>query len=157
MRIRILIGTTVVQIRILIGTTIVRIRILIGTTVVRIASVLSENKNSLVTGYNPPALLLPTALVNIIVIVVYFYPRLRIRYPEFILVVILMVSGARYKTLHSTSYRNLSERVGEVDTALSYEPEGRGFESRLVSFFFLHTFFVLFSGYCSNVQGNLET
>ena len=28
--------------------------------------------------YNPPALLLPTVLVNIIVIVVYFYPRLRI-------------------------------------------------------------------------------
>ena len=67
----------------------------------------------------PPALLLPTVLVNII-IVVYFYPRLRIRYPEFILVVILMVSEARYKTLHSTSHRNLSERVGEVDTALSY-------------------------------------
>ena len=33
--------------------------------------------------YNPTALLLPTVLVNIIVIVVYFYPRLRIRYPEF--------------------------------------------------------------------------
>ena len=86
--------------------------------------------------YNPPALLLPPVLVNIIVIVVYFYPRLRIRYPEFILVVILMVSEARYKTLHSTSQRNLSERVGEVDTALSYEPEGRGFESRLVFYFF---------------------
>ena len=94
--------------------------------------------------YNPPALLLPTVLVNIIVIVVYFYPRLRIRYPELILVVILMVSEARYKTLHSTSQRNLSERVGEVDTALSYEPEGRGFESRLVFYFFLHTFFVFF-------------
>ena len=67
-----------------------------------------------------------------------------------------MVSEARYKTIHSTSHRNLSERVGEVDTALSYEPEGRGFESRFV-FCFLHTFFVLFSGYCSNVQGNLET
>ena len=65
-----------------------------------------------------------------------------------------MVSEARYKTLHSTSHRNLSERVGEVDTALSYEPEGRGFEFRLVFFFF---FFVLFSGYSSNVQGNLET
>ena len=38
-RIRILIGTTVVWIRILIGTTVLRIRILIGTTVVRIASV----------------------------------------------------------------------------------------------------------------------
>ena len=108
-------------------------------------------------GYNRPASLLPTVLVNIIVIVVYFYPRLRIRYPEFILVVILMVSEARYKTLHSTSQRNLSERVGEVDTALSYEPEGRGFEPRLVFYFFLHTFFVLFSGYCSDVQGNLET
>ena len=96
--------------------------------------------------YNPPALLLPAVLVNIIVIVVYFYPRLRIRlYPEFILVVIIMVS------------EDLSERIGEVDTALSYEPEGRGFESRFVFYIFLHTFFVLFSGYCSNVQGNLET
>ena len=56
-----------------------------------------------------------------------------------------MVSEARYKTIHSTSRRNLTERVGVVDTALSYEPEGRGFESRLV-FFFLHTFFVLLSG-----------
>ena len=35
-----------------------------------------------------------------------------------------MVSEARYKTLYSTSHRNLSERVGEVDTALSYEPDG---------------------------------
>ena len=111
----------------------------------------------LISLYNPPALLLPTVLVNIIVIVVYFYPRLRIRYPELILVVIIMVSEARYKTLHSTSLRYLSERVGEVDTALSYEPEGRGIESRLVFYFFLHTFFVLFSVYCSNVQGNLET
>ena len=110
-----------------------------------------------ISHYNPPALLLPTVLVNIIVIRVYFYPRLRIRYPEFNLVVIIMVSEARYKTLHSTSYRNLSERVGEVDTALSYEPEGRGFDSRFVFYFFLHTFFVLFSGYCSNVQCNLET
>ena len=107
--------------------------------------------------YNPPALLLPTVLVNIIVIVVYFYPRLRIRYPMFILVVIIMVSEAMYKTLHSTSHRNLSERVGEVDMALSYEPEGHGFESRFVFYFFLHTFFMLFYGYCSNVQGNLET
>ena len=74
--------------------------------------------------------------VNIIVIVVYFYPRLRIRYPEFI----IMVSEARYKTLHSTSHRNLSERVSEVDTALSYEPEGRGFESRLFCFFSSHHF-----------------
>ena len=55
-----------------------------------------------------------------------------------------MVSEARYKTLHSTSHRNLSERVGEVDTSLSYEPEGRWFESRLLFYFFLHTFFVLF-------------
>ena len=106
--------------------------------------------------YNPPALLLPTVLVNIIVIVVYFYPRLRIRYPELILVVILMVSEARYKTLHSTSHGNLSERIGEVDTALSYEPEGGGFESGFVFYFFLHTFLVSLSGYCSNVQGNLE-
>ena len=93
--------------------------------------------------YNPPALLLPTVLVNIIVIVVYFYPRLRIRYPEFILV-LLMVSEARYKTLHSTSHRNLSERVGEVDTALSYEPEDRGFESRFVFYFFLTPFSCFF-------------
>ena len=107
--------------------------------------------------YNPPALLLPTVLVNIIVIGVYFYPRLRIRYPEFILVVIIMVCEARYKTIHSTSHRNLSERVGEVDTGLSYELESLGFESRFVFYFFLHTFFVPFSGYCSNVQGNLET
>ena len=100
--------------------------------------------------YNPPALLLPTVLVNIIVIVVYFYPRLRIRYPEFILVVIIVVSEAMYKTLHSTSHRKLSERVGVVVTASGYEPEGRGFESRLV--FFSSHFFVPLSGYCSNVQ-----
>ena len=68
-----------------------------------------------------------------------------------------MVSEESYKTLHSTIHRNISERVGEVDKAFSYEPEGRGFESRCVFYFFLHTFFVLFSGYCSNVQGNLET
>ena len=90
--------------------------------------------------YNCPALLLPIILVNIIVIVVYFYPRLRIRYPEFILVLIIMVSEARYKTPHSTSQENLSERVGEVDTALSYEPESRGFESRLVFYFFFKPF-----------------
>ena len=68
-----------------------------------------------------------------------------------------MVSEARYKTLHSTSHRNLSKWVGEVDSALSYEPEGRGFESHFVFYFFLHTSFVLFSGYCSNVQSNFET
>ena len=100
--------------------------------------------------YNPPALLLPTVLVNIIVVVVYFYPRLRIRYPEFILVVIIVVSEARYKILHSTSHRKLYERVGVVDTASSYEPEGRGFESRL--FFFSSHFFVPLSGYYSKVQ-----
>ena len=97
---------------------------------------------------NPPALLLPTVLVNIIVVVVYFYPRLRIRYPEFILVVKIVVSEARYKTLHSTSHRKLSVLVGVVDTALSYEPEGRGFESRFVFYFFLHTSFMPLSGYC---------
>ena len=32
--------------------------------------------------YSYTALLLPIVLVNIIVIVMYFYPRLRIRYPE---------------------------------------------------------------------------
>ena len=107
--------------------------------------------------YNPPALLLPTVLVNIIVVVVYFYPRLRIRYPEFILVVIIVVSEARYKTLHSTNHCKLSEWVGVVETASSYEPEGGGFESRLLFYFFLHTFFVPLSGYCSKVQDNLET
>ena len=105
-------------------------------------------------GYNPPALLLPTVLVNIIV-VVYFYPRLRIRHPEFILEVIIVVSEARYRTLHSTSHCKLSEWVGVMDTASSYKSEGRGFKSRL--FFFLHSFFVPLSGYCSKVQDNLET
>ena len=104
---------------------------------------------------NPPALLLPTVLVNIIIVVVYFYPRLQIRNPEFILVVIIVVSEARYKTLHSTSHCKLSEWVGEMDKASSHESEGRGFKSRL--FFFLHTFFVPLSGYCSKVQDNLET
>ena len=87
----------------------------------------------------------------------YFYPRLRIRYPEYILVVIIVVSEARYKTLHSTSHRQLSESDGVVDMASSYEPEGRGFESRLVFYFFLHTFFVPLSGYCPKVQDSLET
>ena len=93
------------------------------------------------TCYNPPALLLPTVLVNIIVVVVYFYPCLRIRYPEFILVVIIVVSEARYKKLHSASHCKVSEWVGVVDTASSYEPKGRGFESRLVSYFFSSPFF----------------
>ena len=101
--------------------------------------------------YNPPALLLPTVLVNIIVLVVYFYRHLRIRYPEFILVVKSVVSEARYKTLHSTSHRKVSEWVGVVDTASSYEQEGRGFESHLLFYFFLHTFFVPLSEYCSKV------
>ena len=57
--------------------------------------------------------------------------------------------------LHSTSHRKLSGWVGVMDTASSYESEGRGFKSRLV--FFLHTFFVPLSGYCSKVQDNLET
>ena len=96
-----------------------------------------------IASYNPAALLLPTVLVNIIVFVVYFYRRLR--YPEFIFVVKIVVSEARYKTLHSTSNRKLSEWVGVVDTASSYEQEGRGFESRLLFYFFLHTFFVPFS------------
>ena len=68
-----------------------------------------------------------------------------------------MVSKARYKTLHSTKHSNLSERAGVVDTAFSYEPEGHGLESRFVFNFFLLTFFVPLSGYCSNVQGSLET
>ena len=98
-------------------------------------------KRLLLNDYNPPALLLPTVLVNIIVVVVYFYPRLRIRYPEFILVVIIVVSEARYKTLHSTSHRKVSEwDHGVVDTASSYEPKGRGFESCL--FVFSSHFFV---------------
>ena len=89
--------------------------------------------------YNPPALLLPTVLVNIIIVVVYFYPRLRIRRPVFILVVIIVVSEARYKTLHSTSHRKLTEWFGLMDTAPSYESESRGFKSRL--FFFSSHFF----------------
>ena len=87
----------------------------------------------------------------------YFYRRLRIRYPEFILVVKIVVSEARFKTLHSTNHRKLSEWVGVVDTASSYEQEGREFESRLLFYFFLHTFFVRLSGYCSKVQDNLKT
>ena len=86
--------------------------------------------------YNPPALLLPTVLVNIIVVVVYFYPRIRIRYPEFILVVIIVVSKAKYKTLHSTSRTKLYKWAGIVDTASSHEPEGCGFESPKVFFLF---------------------
>ena len=89
--------------------------------------------------YNSPALLLPTVLVKSIVLVVYFYSRLRIRYPEFILVVIIVVSEARYTTLYSTSHRKLTEWVGVVDTASSYELEGRGFESRMVFYFFFFT------------------
>ena len=92
--------------------------------------------------YNPPALLLPTVMVNIIVVVVYFYRRLRIRYPEFILVVKIVLSEARYKTLHSTNHGKLSEWVGVVNTASSYEQEGREFESCLLFHFF---FFTLFS------------
>ena len=90
--------------------------------------------------YNPPKLLLPTVLVNIIIVVVYFYPRLRIRHPEFILEVIIVASEARYKTLHSTSHRQLSEYVGVMDTASSYESEGRGFKSSLIFFFSSHFF-----------------
>ena len=36
--------------------------------------------------------------------------------------------------LHSTSHSNLSEWVGVVDMASSYEPEGRGFEYHFVFF-----------------------
>ena len=80
--------------------------------------------------------MLPSVLVNIIVIVVYFYPRLRIRYPELILVVIIGVSKAGYMTIHSISRTKPSEWVGIVDTASSSEPEGRGFASPLVFFLF---------------------
>ena len=104
--------------------------------------------------YNSPALLLPTVLVNIIVVVVYFYPRLRIRYPEFILVVIIVVYEARYKTLFSTSHSKLSEWVGVVDAVWSYEPEGRGIESPLVFFIF---FFTLFSCHCLDIAQNFKT
>ena len=104
--------------------------------------------------YNPPALLLPTVLVNIIIVVVYFYPRLRIRHPEFFLVVIIVVSEARYKTLHSTSHRKLSEWVGVMDTASSYESEGRGFKSRL---FFVVFFFTLFSCHCLDIAQKFKT
>ena len=85
--------------------------------------------------YSFTALLLPSVLVNIIVIVVYFYPRLRLRYPELILVVIIAVSEAGYMTIHSISRAKPSEWVGMVDTASSSEPEGHGFASRLVFFF----------------------
>ena len=97
--------------------------------------------------YNPPALLLPTVLVNIIVVVVYFYPRIRMRYPEFILVVIIVVSKAKYKTLHSTSRTKLYKWAGIVDTASSHEPEGCGFESPKVFYFFVHNF----SRHCLNI------
>ena len=70
--------------------------------------------------YSFTALLLPIVLVNI-VIVVYFYPRLRIRYPELIFVVIIKVSEAGYMTIHSISRTKPSEWVGIV--ALS--PIGR--------------------------------
>ena len=96
--------------------------------------------------YNPPALLLPTVLVNIIVVIVFFRPRLRIRYPEFILVIIV-ISKARYKTLHSTSHRKLSERVGIVDQASSYEPKGRGFNPAWYFIFF----FTLLSCHCLDI------
>ena len=79
---------------------------------------------------------------------------IRIRYPEFILVVIIVVSEAMCMTLHSTSRCKLSEWVGVVDTASSYEPEGRGSNP---AWYFFHTFFVPLSGYCSKVQDNLET
>ena len=103
---------------------------------------LSDRDNK--TLYNPPTLLLPTVLVNIIIVVVYFYPRLRKRHPEFILEVIIVVSEARYKTLHSTSHRKLSEWVGVMDTASSYESEGRGFKSRLLCFSSSHLFRAIF-------------
>ena len=90
---------------------------------------------SFILVYNPPALLLPTVLVNIIVVVVYFYPRIRFRYPEFSLVVIIVVSKARYRTLHLTSGTKLYKWVGIVDTASSHEPEGCGFNSPKVLFF----------------------
>ena len=90
-------------------------------------------------------------IIYSISVVVYFYPRLRIRHPEFIVVDIIVVSEARYKTLHSTSHRKLNEWVGVMDTEPSYESEGRGFKSRL-GFFFFTLFFVPLSGYCSKVQ-----
>ena len=79
-------------------------------------------------------------MVNIIVVIVYFYRRLRIRYPKFILVVKIVVSEARYKTLHSTNHRKLSEWVGVVDTVSSYEQKGPEFKSRLLFYFFLTLF-----------------
>ena len=66
---------------------------------------------------------------------------IRIRYPEFILVVIIVVSEARYKTLHLLSHRKLSKWVGVVDNVSSYQPEGRGFESRLAIYLFSSHFF----------------
>ena len=86
-----------------------------------------------------------------IIVVVYFYPRLRIRHPKFILVDIIVVSEARYKTLHSKSHRKLSEWVSVMGTASSNESEGRGFKSRLV--FFLHTF----SYHCLDIAQKFKT
>ena len=40
------------------------------------------------------------------------------------------------------NHRKIFEWVGVLDTASSYEPEGRGFESDLVIYFFLRTFFM---------------
>ena len=85
--------------------------------------------------YNFTALLLPIVLVNFIVIVVYFYPRLRIRYPELILDVIIGVSEAAFMTIHLISRAKPSEWVGILDTASGSEPEGRGFASCLVFYF----------------------
>ena len=82
------------------------------------------------------SIIIAKCLVNIIVIVGYFYLRLRIRYPELILVVIIGVSEAGYMTIHSISRTKSSEWVGIFDTASSSEPEGRVFATRLVFFFF---------------------
>ena len=104
--------------------------------------------NSYMLYYSFTALLLPSVLVNIIVSLVYFYPRLRIRYPGLILEVVTGVSDAGYMTIHSISRTKPSEIVGIVGTASNSEPEGRGFVSRLVFFYF---FLKLYSRHCLNL------
>ena len=88
------------------------------------------------TIYRCTAILLQSVLVNIIVIAVYFYPRLRIRCPECISVFIIGVVDVRYMTIRLTIQPKPSEWVDTVDTASIAEPEGRGFESRIVIFYF---------------------
>ena len=47
----------------------------------------------------------------------------------------------------------MSEWIGVVDTASSYEQEGRGFESRLIFIFF----FTLLSNHCLDIAQKFKT